>query len=309
MPAPRWIPLLGLLAAACNGEAPAPKAAESADLAPGVIARVGEDDISAELAARVAVAQGISPAAARERLVQDALFAAHARATLRETGRIASAERSALARVLLEDLRKEVEAEGPPTDAEVAELTAVRWLDFDRPALVRTAHVVVLDDAETKSDKTRRVAERLRAALADAKDVAALEKAVKSVDLEGAETKVESLSPVAADGRIGDPAAPPGTDAGRLEESYARGAHAVSTTPGVSDVVATRYGLHVILALERIPEKRVPVHERRAVLAREVLDLRARKRHQAVLQAVNAAQPVQIDRSVGDSLMRVQVAR
>ncbi|MCE7889612.1 MAG: peptidylprolyl isomerase, partial [Sorangiineae bacterium PRO1] len=70
----RRLVLFGAIALACTAERDATRRAEVATLPDGVAARVGDDDISAELVARVAAAQSVSPAEARERLVSDALF-------------------------------------------------------------------------------------------------------------------------------------------------------------------------------------------------------------------------------------------
>lgn len=303
----RSLAVFGAIALACATERDAPRGAEITTLPEGIVARVGDDDIPAELVARVAAEQGISPAEARERVVSDALFAAHARRVLAGTGQVESAERSALARVVLEEIRRDAEADGPPSDAEVEEVTAFRWLDFARPALVRTVHAVVLDDAEKKSEKTRRVAERIRDAVSGVTDAEAFEAKVKALDAEGLKTKVEHLPPVALDGRSGDPKQPPSAEVSRFEVDYARGAHAIAEVPGTSGVVETRYGLHVILALERLPEKTVPLEERRVVMTREIIDRRARKRHKAILEAVNKATPVMLDRGVSELLGRVRV--
>lgn len=303
----RRLVLFGAIALACTAERDATRRAEVATLPDGVATRVGDDDISAELVARVAAAQSVSPAEARERLVSDALFAAHARRVLAGTGQIESAERSALARAVLEEIRHEAEAAGPPSDAEVEEVTALRWLDFARPALVRTVHAVVLDDAPKKSEETRRVAERIHEAVSGVTDAETFEAKVKAVDAEGLKTKVEHLPPVALDGRSGDPKQPPTAEVARFEVDFTRGAHAIREVPGTSGVVETRYGLHVILALERLPEKTVPLEERRLVMRREIIDRRARKRHQSILEAVNKATPVMLDRGANELLTRVRI--
>lgn len=293
----------------CGSETHAPKPAEVGALPAGIAARVADEDIATELVASVAVAQGISPAAARERLVSGALFAVHARTVLAGTGFAAAAERSAVARALSEQIRSEAQAKGPPTDAEVDEVTELRWLDFARPAMVRTSHVVVLDDAPTKAAKTRQVAERMREAAVGISDPDEFEKKTKAVDREGLEIKVEHLPPVAADGRIGDPRQPPGAEVQRFEVAYAQAANAVAEVPGLTGLVETSYGIHVILVLERVPEKRVPLEDRRLIMTREIVDRRARKQHQSILETVNKSTPVMIDRGANELLGLVQVGK
>lgn len=309
MPTPRRFALLAALAVACGSSRDAPPRSEVTTLPDGVAARVADDDISADWVRSVALAQGISLVQAREYVVSDALFAAHARAVLRGTGMIESAERSALARVMLESIAAEAKRAGPPTTAEVEEVTARRWLDFARPALVRTTHAVVIDEEPQKSQKARRVAERIHAAVATSTTPEDFETKAKAVDAEGLTVKVEHLPPVAADGRIGDPKAPPGDEPGRLETTYSGGAHAIEQVPGVSGLIESRYGIHVILAVERIPAKQVPLQARRLILEPEIVDQRARKRHREILEATNKSVPVLLDRGVNDLLARVQVAR
>ncbi|MCC6901549.1 MAG: hypothetical protein IT377_21435 [Polyangiaceae bacterium] len=301
--------LLGAFALACGPEQSAPPPPQVSALPEGVAARVADDDLPAELVRDVARAQGISLPQARERLISDALFAAHARQALRGTGLIESAERSVLARVMLEEIAKEAKDKGPPTDAEVEEVTALRWLDVARPALVRTTHAVVIDEAPQKSAKARRVAERILAAVAGATVPADFEAKATAVDAEGLSVKVEHLDPVAADGRIGDPKAPLGAEPRRLELSYAQGAHAVAQVPGVSPLIESRFGFHVILAVERIPDKVVPLADRRLMMEREIVDRRARVQHQRLLETVNRSAPVLLDRGVSDLLARVQVEK
>ena len=301
--------LIGALALACGTKRDAPAPAQTTQLPEGVAAQVGSDEIPTQLVRDVARAQGIDLPQARARLISDALFAAHARGTLSGTGLIESAERSALARALLEEIAREVRGQGPPTDAEVEEVTALRWLDVARPVLVRTTHAVVIEEAPQKSAKARRVAERIRAAVADSTVAADFEAKAKAVDAEGLSVKVEHLEPVAADGRIGDPKAPPGAEPRRLEQAYSQGAHAVERVPGVSPLVESRYGFHVILAVERIPEKMVPLEDRRLMMEREIFDRRARAQHQRLLESVNKGAPVLLDRGVNDLLARVQVDR
>ena len=99
------VSLLGLLAWACaggssTGEPPAPTLGA---LPPGVAAMVGDDAIDVETVERVAVAQHLSPSDARDRAVNDALFAAGARDRFGPVGVVSTARRAALARGLLEE--------------------------------------------------------------------------------------------------------------------------------------------------------------------------------------------------------------
>src|SRR5262245_8483767 len=119
---------LTLLIVACTSSHDAGPPPESAPLPPGVAARVGNEDLSVDLIRRVSAAQGVSIEEARRRAISDALFAAHAKQTFASSGAIETAERSALARAVLERMRREVESRGPPTDAEVETVSNERWL-------------------------------------------------------------------------------------------------------------------------------------------------------------------------------------
>src|SRR5262245_15348969 len=133
---------LALSFAACTSSRDAGPPPENAPLPPGVAARVGGEDISVALVQRISAAQGVSPSEARRRAISDALFAAHAKQAFAGSGSVESAERSALARALLESLRREAESRGPASDAEIDAITNERWLELARPPLVRTTHAV-----------------------------------------------------------------------------------------------------------------------------------------------------------------------
>ena len=138
-----------------------------AQLPSGVVARVGADEISLETVQRVARAQGVALSVARERSLSDALFAAGARAAFRDRNVASVLERAAWARALLERLKQDALAQGPATDAEVAELTALRWRELDRPETARTTHAVVIVDKPADDARARELAQRTCIALAN----------------------------------------------------------------------------------------------------------------------------------------------
>src|SRR4029453_9822539 len=133
--------------------------------------------------------------AARERAVSDALFAAFAKQHYAGTGRIESIERSALGRSILEELGRRARSQGAPSDEEVAELTAERWFDFDRPVSVRTTHAVVRLANPADKQKARAVAERIAEAVHGVKDPAEFKKRALGVPRDGLEVVAESLQP------------------------------------------------------------------------------------------------------------------
>ena len=297
-----------LLLAAC-GQRDLPPRPQSETLPEGIVARVGDDeDVSATLVGAIARAQGKSPAAARDLAISDALWASYARQLFQGTGRIQSAERAALARFMLEQLRTEVVKLGPPSDQEIEELTRLRWQEVARPPLARTIHAVVLVKSPDQEDKARRVADRLSEALRGATDPADFEKRAKDFDAEGLDIKVEQLLPVAPDGRLADPRDSSG-EPQMLEQAFARAAHAIGSVGEQSPVVRSSYGFHVILLLERLGERMLSLEERRNVLASEIYDRRAKAAHQRLLEQVNKTLPVTIERGAEELLQQVRIER
>src|SRR5262245_28126452 len=124
-----WV-ALGLYCVACTSSRDAGPPPESAALPPGVAARVGTEDGSVAMVQRISSAQNLSLPEARRRAVSDAVFAEHAKQKFAGAGLLESAERGALARAMLERLRREAESRGPPTDAEVDAITSERWLEL-----------------------------------------------------------------------------------------------------------------------------------------------------------------------------------
>ena len=294
-----------LFATAC-GQGNAPSRAEA--LPEGIAARVGNDDIPTSLVLAIAAAQKVEPRVARDHAISDALWAGHAREKLSGSGHPESAVRSASAREVLEELRNEAIAQGPPTDAEVDELTLIRWQEVARPELARTIHAVVRAKTPDQVEKAKRVAERMAARLRGIGDPVEFERQAKAVDAEGLEVKVEQLLPVAYDGRLADPRQT-GAETHNLELAFARAANAIANVGEQSPVVQSSYGFHVILLLERVGERMLTLEQRRGVLEREVIDRRAQAAHQRLLERVNKSTPVVIDRAAADLLQRVQIGQ
>jgi hypothetical protein len=163
--------------------------------------------------------------------------------------------------------------------------------------------------APADAAKAKRVADALAAAVAGIRDPTEFDKRAREVPSEGLEIRVEHLLPVAADGRVGDPKAPPGTpELPPLEVAFARAAHAIAEVGGQSPIVQSPYGYHVILLEERIPERMFSLTERRALLEQEVMSRRAHDLQNALIERSKPA-PVQLDRSLTDLLSRVRVTQ
>ena len=127
----------------------------------------GRPAISAGEVARIAAAQGVDVAKARDIAVRDALLASEAAARgLTESPDARLAWDGELARRVLRRVLAEARAR-PPTAAELDAAAARRWLEVDRPEGFRTVHAVVryeVKDDDAKKARARAVAEAIRAA-------------------------------------------------------------------------------------------------------------------------------------------------
>ncbi len=297
--------LLALVAAACNGSG---HGATHAPLPEGIAALVGTDSITAATVTGIARAQGIAFDQARTRAVEDALFAAEA------TSRYGSfaaraAKRQAHARAILDAFTVAASAAGSPTDAEVATATERRFWELDQPVLLRTTHACALVKKPEDDARARALAAKIALAVASAKDVAAFHAAATAVPTGGLEVRVEDLMPVARDGRAVDPATPPppGSTVARYAGDYVKAAFAVGAVGQESAVVRTDFGYHVILVTAVIPEHRVPLEERRKMLAPEILVTRAEKLRLDALAHSRQIEAVVIDRAADELTARAKV--
>lgn len=297
------VSLAALLALTC-GEAEPPPKPVSARLPPGVVARVGDATISAETLARIAAAQGIDPAAARDRAVQDALFARAARDLL-PSASIASAERVVLARALLEELLLQARAEGPVSQAELDSIVRERWFELDRPAAVRTTHAVVLPKPGEEA-KASALAEAIHRAVSGAKDAREFMQRAEAVDRQGLEVRVEQLPFITADGRsFYQDALRPAAAGTTYDPEFARAANAIADVGALSPVTKTRFGYHVIHVDERLPEQRLTPEKARETLSEEAISRRAARLQAALLKEREASVPREIMRAADELTARV----
>ena len=296
------------LAAGCGNDEPEPGAPAplAEDLPAGVAARVGEIDIPTASIQRVARAQGVSLTKARERLVRDALFAARAESAL-SASELASVERSALARALLEKLDREAREVGEPSAEELQRIVDARWLELDRPAAARTSHAVVVVREPEQKAAARKLAERIASAVEGIDNAESFRKQASEVPAGSLSVRVEQLPPVAGDGRI-VPLREISGDPGRLDPVFAAAANAIPEVGGQSPVIETRFGFHVILLEEKLPEKRMPLEERPNRLRDAVVAERARESQTRLLDALKAKTPIQFDRAAEALTARIRVA-
>jgi hypothetical protein len=303
----RWV---GAVAAVgCSQADPGPVQRPTAAALPeGVVALVGGQQVDRATVERIARARSVSPQAARDAAVRDALLAAAARADLAGFGIVASAERSILARALLEQFDQQARAR-PVTKAEVAEMTARRWAEFDRPVSARTAHAVARVNKPEDDAPARALAERIAHELAAVTDPEEFVKRAKEVPAGSVKVVAERLPPVTADGRVVQLNAPPGAPTRTFDPAYARAANALRSVGDKSPVTKTEFGYHVILLEERMEAKRVPLEQRRELLADEIMDNRAHRMQEQLLQQARLSHPVEVQRSAADLTARVRVRR
>lgn len=287
---------VALVVALGCGEHRAPVAA-TGPLPAGLAARAGSEDIPLTAVARIARAQGITPKAARERAIADALFAAAVRQNPTDAPRVAAAERSILARALLDGIRDEALAHGPPTDEEVQTLTDQRWPELDRPPSFRTTHAVVLVKRPTDDAPARDLARELARAVSGAKDSDDFLARARAVPKQGLEISAERLPPVTPDGRIWDPDDEPPKPLGGLDPDFTRAVVALAAPGDQSPVVKSAFGYHVIRLDERYPELRMSLEERRSLLAPQIQSRRAKRELDALLSHLHAETAVATERA------------
>jgi peptidyl-prolyl cis-trans isomerase C len=312
---PALIALAALVA--CDRAAPAPMA--SGALPAGVVARVGVIDVTADHVGRVAAVQRVPVEEARQLAVSDALLARAALDRGLDRSPAVSREIDAelarrLARRMLADARAT-----PPTEAELAEAAARKWLDVDRPEGFRTVHAVVRHDAqqdEAHGKRARAVAEAIHAAaervaaragtmpmpeggpLPQARQrpeedpdplSSAFRVAAAAVPRDGMDIVIEPLLAVAADGRV--------LAAGgqRFDGEFAAAAAKLPSRGALSPVSQTPFGYHVILLLERTPAIALEGAARRQRLFDDIVNERARAAEKRLLAALKPKDAITAD--------------
>ena len=274
--------------------------AQTAPLANGVVARVGDAEIGAKLLSEVAATRHISPQAALDLLIEDALFAQGARKNkldrdLHEQAKIraVSARRS---------IEATLQARGPiqpASDADVEAYRAQVWYKVDRGEARSALHALVFDDRNSDTHavpdspegdaKRKALAERIRVALENAKNPYEVEPIAKGVDSGDLQVKVEALPPFVEDGRAFTGA--------EFDREFTKGAFAVPPGEHLSAVVRSAFGWHVIYVAERMP----PIHESlealRSLTTRANADRTIKASYDGHIEALRKELPVELSTS------------
>jgi hypothetical protein len=314
-----WLLVLALGSLGGCGHRDDPAAVSRGPLPVGVVARVGGQAIDVAEVARIARAQGVGAAEARDIAVRDTLLAREAAARgLSDTPEVRLSQEGEMARRVLQRILAEARAT-PPTDAELSEASARRWLEIDRPEGFRTVHAVVRytdKDDEAVKARGRALAEAIRAAVVPISERAATMPAIEGMSMAAPRTaSQDDPDPLAAAFRVAATAVPAGglqvvaeslppvTAAGRLlipgderlEEGFARDAASLSARGALSPVVESPYGAHVIMLLERTPAIQLLGDARLARLRDDIVNERARAAEKRLLAGLKPQSSVASD--------------
>ncbi len=283
-------------------------ACASSDVAPpvrveleGAVARVGQTEIQGSLVSAVARGRNLPKDAALEALVEDALFAEGAtRRGLLERADLRVAQRTLLARLAIRASWSSSTAEGPPTDAELAEVRKTRWRELDRPPSIRAAHVLVQKPAKGGADFATRGRAVAEALLRDLRATTSPEEFVARggapAERDGLAIVAQQLPAFVADGRIVE-------GEGGMDPAFVRGAFELKNVGDISGVVESSFGFHVIRLNARFDGEHVQDDELRRRVQTEVWKERGRRRYDALLSALRKARPVVVE-PTAEELMR-----
>jgi hypothetical protein len=173
--------------------------------------------------------------------------------------------------------------------------------------MVQVTHAVVLSESEDAAAAA--LAERIAGAVAKVTSEAEFKAAASAVPAQEQKVRVESLPPVALDGRAVDPARPPPLGAMQhFAREFAAAAQQLERPGQVSPVVRSPFGYHVLFA-QRILEARQPsLAERRALVTPQVMQQRALVQQQQILDDQRQQSAPQQERSALRSIAQLAVA-
>jgi peptidyl-prolyl cis-trans isomerase C len=222
---------------------------------------------------------------------------------------VQAALRGALGRASLEVLKNQA-AEHELEDTEIAEATAHRFVELDRPETFRVIHAFVKvpeKPDEALKVRARALADRLAERVAKAGDEAEFQSLANSVDANGLEIGVETLKPVAADGRVVDIDHP--TDGEMYTAPFARAASRLTQPGQKSGVISTEFGFHVMMLLDRAPAHALPLEERKHLVEGDIMTERAARLKEELLHRIKSTVPVSVERSADNLLATIDVNR
>jgi PPIC-type PPIASE domain len=172
---------------------------------------------------------------------------------------------------------------------------------------VRTVHAVAIVSKPEQDAPARAIAQHIYEAVRGVSDPQEFIRLAQAVPHEGLDVRAERLPALTRDGRSYYPeGAPPELANQRFDKGFAEAAYALAVGQ-ISGATKSIFGYHVILCEARLPEKRVPLEERRTLLGDEVLKGRAERSKQELLGRLSSSTPIMITRSVEDLTARVQV--
>jgi peptidyl-prolyl cis-trans isomerase C len=228
----------------------------------GDVARVGPIAISKELVAAAAQAKGEPARQALEGLVADALYAHGAQiAGLERDPAVRVASSALLAQRVMTKLLDSAREMGPPSSDELASRTVIQ--------------AVVLRPTSFAQDHSAALGAAIRQAVIRAATPVEFAVRAKAVPAGTLRVAVESVGPFSAAGQA--------EDGDTLDPFFVAAAFALHQPGEISPVIKTRFGWHVLRLVEIMAPRPDAIEARRAQVAPEVLDLRARQSLQTLL--------------------------